>query len=44
MRLRPQHRRQQEEVTAMLNEIADLRVGNLMTLDPIVIDPEAPVS
>ena len=28
----------------MLNETADLRVGNLMTLDPIVIDPEAPVS
>lgn len=28
----------------MDNEIADLRVGNLMTLDPIVIGPEAPVS
>lgn len=26
----------------MGNEIADVRVGNLMTLDPIVIDPEAP--
>lgn len=28
----------------MLNETADLRVGNLMTLDPIVIHPDAPVS
>jgi CBS domain-containing protein len=28
----------------MGNESTDLRVGNLMTLDPIVIGPEAPVS
>ena len=28
----------------MDSESADLRVGNLMTLDPIVIGPEAPVS
>ena len=28
----------------MGNETADLRVGNLMTLDPIVIGPEASVS
>jgi CBS domain-containing protein len=25
----------------MMSEIADLRVGNLMTVDPVVIDPDA---
>jgi CBS domain-containing protein len=43
----PRHepdRQQQEEVTVMDSESADLRVGNLMTVDPIVIGPEAPVS
>ena len=25
----------------MMSQIADLRVGNLMTLDPVVVDPDA---
>jgi CBS domain-containing protein len=33
-----------EEVAQMLAQAADLRIGNLMTIDPIVVHPEAMAS
>jgi len=33
-----------EEVPAMTIRTASLRVGDLMTLDPIVIEPSAPAA